>query len=634
MSQPSADPLFLAFQQALAGRYYIDREIGRGGMGVVYLAREVHLDRMVAIKLLPPELAARPALREGFVREARLAAKLSHPHIVPIHAVDEKDGYVFFVMPLVEGVTLAERVRTRGPLSASEGARVLREVAWALDHAHGHGVVHRDVKPDNILLETATGRALVADFGIAAATGEATAHGVAGTPEFMSPEQALGREVDARSDLYSLGVTAYYALSGRLPFEAKSATEMLARHVSELPAPLSSLGLAVPRRLALLVDRCLAKDPADRPVSAQALAEQLGVAIDQRRELPAVLRGFIKRGGRMDSGGTVIYLSALAAASTWISASFGVGAGFATLAVGTIVAPVAFMVQEARQLLSLGFTHGDLAPAFKAELESAREELAVQPGRTFAWLERAMQATARVATNTLIVALPIAAYAFLSGHGRETAQAVWPVFVAIGGVAAVAAYADRLLRSMHREVDTEFWGALWTGRIGALGFSIARRLHRGLPVASAMTHRATELSLGMAAEQLYESLPKAARVALGALPELLHRLQDDAQALRARYDALNEAITQSGAAGADEAHTALRDERDLAQGRLRDAVGALETIRLNLLRMHAGSMSVQGITTHIEIASELSNEVRRLIESRESVDDLLRYPSAIEPTPV
>mgnify|MGYP001558287067 CR=1 FL=1 len=634
VSQAPPDSIFLAFQQALAGRYYIDREIGRGGMGIVYLAREVHLDRMVAIKLFPPDLAVRPALRDGFVREARLAARLSHPNIVPIHAVDETDGYVFFVMPLVEGVTLAERVRTRGPLSASEGARVLREVAWALDHAHGHGVVHRDVKPDNVLLETATGRALVADFGIAAIAGEASTGRSAGTPEFMSPEQALGREVDARSDLYSLGVTAYYALSGRLPFEGKSATEILARHVSDAPEPLASLGIAVPRKLALLVDRCLAKNPADRPASAQALAEQIGVAIEQRRELPAVLRGFVRRGGRMDSGGTVIYLSALVGIGTFVSAQFGATAGFATLATGAMVAPFAFVVQQARRLLSLGFTHDDLAPAFRSELESAREELAVQPGRTFVWLERAVQATARVATNTLVVALPVMALAFVSGLGRGTAQLVWPVFAAVGGVAAMAAYANRLLQSLHREVDTEFWGGFWNGPIGTLGFTVARRLHRGAPVASAMTHRATELSLGMAAEQLYESLPKSVRGALGALPELLKRLQDDAQALRARYEALNEAITQSGAAAADDAHTPLREERDLAHGRLRDAVGALETIRLNLLRMHAGSMSVQGITTHIEIAGELSDEVRRLIESRESVDDLLRYPREIEPTPV
>ena len=634
MNQPPADALFLAFQQALAGRYFIDREIGRGGMGIVYLAREVHLDRMVAIKLFPPDLAARPALREGFLREARLAAKLSHPHVVPIHAVDDMDGFVFFVMPFVDGVTLAERVRRRGPMSASEGARVLREVAWALDHAHGHGVVHRDVKPDNILLETATGRALVADFGIAAITGEASTERVAGTPEFMSPEQALGREIDARSDLYSLGVTAYYAFSGRLPFEGKSAPEILARHVSEAPEPLTSLGLAVPRKLALLVDRCLAKDPADRPASAHALAEQLGVAIEQRRELPAALRGFVKRGGRMDSGGTVIYVSFLAAVSVLVSRNVGAVAGFSTLLAGATAAPLAFTVQEARRLLSLGFSHADLGPAFKAVAESALEERAVEPGAVHYTLERLLQAASRIAGSFLMVAVPVTAGVLLSGRGLSTALLVWPVFVALGGVAISTGFLHRALQQAHRDVDTEFWGGFWTGRIGALAFSLAKRLHRGAPVASAMTHRATELSLGMAAEQLYESLPKASRGALGALPELLQRLQDDAQVLRARHDALNEAVALGGAAATDEAHAPLRDERDLVHGKLREAVGALETIRLNLLRLHAGSASVQSITTYLGVASELSDQVRRLIESRESVDDLLRFPSAIEPTPV
>src|SRR6476469_7623240 len=195
----SVDPLFLSFQLALAGRYSIDREIGRGGMGVVYLAREVHLDRPVAIKLLPPDRAVDPDLRERFLREARLAAKLSHPNIIPIHAVDETGDFVYFVMAYVDGETLAHRVRTRGPLPSSEGSRVLREVAWALAYAHSLGVVHRDVKPDNILLESSTGRVLVADFGIAAAAGDAAADGIAGTPEFMSPEQALGGAIDARS---------------------------------------------------------------------------------------------------------------------------------------------------------------------------------------------------------------------------------------------------------------------------------------------------------------------------------------------------------------------------------------------------------------------------------------------------
>src|ERR1039457_5705554 len=156
LPSPVVDPLFLSFQLALAGRYSIDRELGRGGMGIVYLAREVHLDRLVAIKLLPPD-KAEPALKERFLREARLAAKLSHPNIIPIHAVEDAGGFVFYVMAFVDGETLANRVRTCGPLSSSEGTRILREIAWALAHAHGQGLVHRDVKPVNILLESSSG---------------------------------------------------------------------------------------------------------------------------------------------------------------------------------------------------------------------------------------------------------------------------------------------------------------------------------------------------------------------------------------------------------------------------------------------------------------------------------------------
>ena len=195
---------FVALQEALLGRYSLEREIGRGGMGIVYLAHEVRLDRPVALKLLPPEMAAQPALRERFLREARTAAKLSQPNIVPIYSVDEVDDFVFFVMMYVEGETLGQRVRARGPLPASEATRILREVAWALAYAHGQGVVHRDVKPDNILLEAGSGRALVTDFGIAQVSDSAglTATGeVLGTAEYMSPEQASGEAVDERSDL-------------------------------------------------------------------------------------------------------------------------------------------------------------------------------------------------------------------------------------------------------------------------------------------------------------------------------------------------------------------------------------------------------------------------------------------------
>src|SRR5688572_29006293 len=161
------DHLFLSFQEALVGRYSLERELGRGGMGVVYLAREVRLDRQVAIKLLPPELAAHATLRERFLREARTAARLSHPYIIPIHSVDDVGGFVFYVMAYIDGETLAERVRAHGPLPPHTATRVMREVAWALAYAHAQHVVHRDVKPANIMMERGTERALVMDFGIA-----------------------------------------------------------------------------------------------------------------------------------------------------------------------------------------------------------------------------------------------------------------------------------------------------------------------------------------------------------------------------------------------------------------------------------------------------------------------------------
>src|ERR1044071_5339301 len=186
--------LFLAFQEAVAGRFSLDREIGRGGMGVVYLAREVRLDRLVAIKLLPPQFAEQPALRERSLREARTAARLSHPNIVPIHTVDEANGFVFYVMTYVSGETLSQRVTSRGAIPAPDVMRILREVAWALGYAHDQGVVHRDVKPANILLDAATGRAMVTDFGIArmvdSADGGTMVGELVGTPEYMSPEQA------------------------------------------------------------------------------------------------------------------------------------------------------------------------------------------------------------------------------------------------------------------------------------------------------------------------------------------------------------------------------------------------------------------------------------------------------------
>ena len=282
MTAPGERPLAARLAEALGDAFTIEGEIGRGGMGVVYRARDERLQRRVAIKVLPPELAFQQDIRERFTREAQTAARLSHPHIVPIHTVGEGAGLVYFVMGYVDGESVAARIRRRGRLPAEEVRRIMRETADALSAAHALSVIHRDIKPDNILLEGTRGRVMVTDFGIAKALSAAsgatlTGVGVAiGTPAFMSPEQAAGeRDIDGRSDLYSLGVVTYQMLTGELPFNAPSVAGILMKQITE-PAPdLRRKRPDIPEDLALAVARCLEKDPSNRWPTADALRRAL-----------------------------------------------------------------------------------------------------------------------------------------------------------------------------------------------------------------------------------------------------------------------------------------------------------------------------------------------------------------------
>jgi predicted Ser/Thr protein kinase len=639
------DPLFLTFQQAVAGRYSIDRELGRGGMGVVYLAREVHLDRSVAIKLLPPERSAQRGLRDRFLREARLAAKLSHPNIIPIHSVEETDGFVFYVMAYVDGDTLAQRVRTRGPLPNNEGARILREVAWALAHAHERGLVHRDVKPDNILLESSTGRVLVADFGIAGAFGDSS-DGIVGTPEFMSPEQALGTQLDARSDLYGLGATAFFAFSGRFPFEGATATEVLAKQVTE-PAPqLSSLGLSVPRKISALIDRCLAKAPDQRPESAQALAEQLSVALELRKELPVALRAFVKRNAGIDGGGAIIGLTLAGVTATNVAAYVGAGPGFFSFLGMATAGALAYMTYSSRKLQKLGFAHSDLDPAFKAEAERAKEELTVERRTTPLKIEKWLPPIMKLAWPTFVlsagrVVMYVDEFTSLANENFRIPASMqdtfeyWLTTVFVSANFAVwSSLAYIALRQRHADVDNEFWARVWRSNMGKLAFRIASKLLPAGVRASAVTHRATELSLGMAAEQLFESLGAETRRSLGDVPTVLKKLQEDAQELRRRHESLNDALAEAGDAAAGSQYADVREMRDTLHAKLADTVGALETIRLDLLRLHAGGLSVESVTTHIGIAFEVSKDVSRLISAHGEVERALNFPRAPATTPV
>ncbi len=250
-------------------------------MGVVYRAKDRRLKRTVAIKVLPPELAFRSEIKTRFLREAETAAQLNHPNIVDIYAVDEAEGLVFFVMAYITGDNLAKRLHDHGALSVDETRRTLRDVADALAYAHERGVVHRDIKPDNILIDSGSGRPMVTDFGIARAVSEGdsrlTATGIAiGTPTYMSPEQAAGeRTIDGRSDLYSLGILGYQMLTGEPPFIANSTPAILVKHISERPTPIEQRRGDVPNDLGTVIMTLLEKDPAHRFPSAGAVVTAL-----------------------------------------------------------------------------------------------------------------------------------------------------------------------------------------------------------------------------------------------------------------------------------------------------------------------------------------------------------------------
>jgi predicted Ser/Thr protein kinase len=636
-SLTALDRLFVDFQAAVAGRYSIERELGRGGMGIVYLAREVRLDRPVALKLLPPLLAGQTGPRERFLREARTAAKLSHPNIIPIHAVDEVGDFVFFAMAYVEGETLGERVRRRGPLAASEAARVLREVAWALAYAHGQGVIHRDVKPDNILLEAGTGRALVTDFGIAAqVSGAAGLDGgeVIGTPECMSPEQALGEALDGRSDLYGLGVVGYFALSGRLPFTGEKPAEVLAKQVTEAARPVAEVAEGTPRKLAQALDRCLAKERGERPESAAALAEQLSLALEQRRELPVALRVFLRRGGRLGGMGGLIYLLALppviAMAGGLAPRGLEAAAAWAAFVMGVAVVPFGMLVVRAGRFLASGFDPQDLSAAFRQELEQGREERVFEFGRTASRYERAMRL---LAAGGAAIALVSGALLF-SGPPDWRGLVAWFGWSLTGSLTTGFLWLTRLNRRI--DLDTRIWSWLWQGPIGRLLFRLARPFvaKRALPASG--THRATELALGMAAEQLFDQLPKETRRSLRELPDVVRRLEADARRMRGRLEELNAALEGAGERGRlsgqiasdikarrDRIVSALEQERELVQRRLKEAVAALETIRLNLLRLHAGTGNVESLTTDLTLASAAAREVDLLLASRREIDAAL-----------
>jgi len=513
---------FLELQAAVAGRYTLERELGRGGMGIVFLARDAGLDRPVALKLLPPYLGAQPEIRARFVQEARLVARLSHPNIVTIFAAEEHGDLVFFAMAYVRGETLTQRVERAGPLPPAQASRLIQELAWGLGYAHANGVIHRDVKPDNILIEQSSGRAMLADFGVAFAADANRSTGVGqliGTPHYVSPEQAYGNPLDGRSDLYSLGASAFFALTGRPLFDAPSPLAVITKHVNEPPPPLATIRGDLPRRLTDAVDRCLAKDPDARFRTGEELAEALAATGLTEHEVPAPIRHYFRQGRSV----TLAWLMLLALVLwfwQWVEVprdSLARGVGIVLL-LFAILYPLSFLIRTARSALQHGLTIHDVRKA--AELEA----------RLLA----------------------------------EESKAVY------GGT-----YSGELSRTK------EDWLRLLAGPFGRMVFKIAGI---GLPVVMSSPQPDT-----MPAERIVEAGAMAVFNQLS--PELQRRftaLPDIGDELCCRVEEL-------------------RDEPG-HEGELSRVIGALERVRLDLLRLKAGEGSAEEVGAALNAAVQVNQE--------------------------
>ena len=630
----SFDADLAALQNALAGEYSIERELGRGGMGIVYLAREVRLDRMVALKVLPPSLgASRPELRERFLREARTSAKLSHPNIVPIFRADEIGGFVFFAMGYVEGETLTQRVRHKGPLTPRDLIPIIREVAWALAYAHARGIVHRDVKPDNILLEHGTNRALVTDFGIAhlAEASALTQDGmVMGTAHYMSPEQAAGEPVDGRSDLYSLGVVAYFALTGKLPFDAPTMNALLAMHLTQPPPPIATVRSGLPRGLTTTIERCLAKEPSARFQTGEALAEAVAAPTQMVQDIPTPVRVWAQKGQTIRVMAIIWYVLTFL---DMVDGSIGIGHLFALVI--PIGVWIAVAITHTRQVLESGYSLEDLRLGLRSHIERREEETAFEVAQRPPLLARVIRDLGYVGLAN--VAASALALRFIAPPDAEAALE-YLVWFGISCVSTVTSgviglfYPGRRVGAKSRldQLRIRFWNS----RVGEW---VAELAGKGLHIKSAAdaTHRPTELAIGSAADVLFEALPRAAKQELRDLPEVMRQLEQDAQAMRKRIDQLNlsiadvnsgtNSVTLGTSAGSltDQKAELVRDlerAREEASGRLQASVAALERIRLGLVRLRAGAGTAAEVTATLASAKRVADELdyRRLGDAEAS----------------
>jgi serine/threonine-protein kinase len=627
----------LRLREALAGRYSIERLLGRGGMGVVYLARDIALDRPVALKVLRWTLAT-ATTRERFLREARTAASLHHPNIVPIHSVEEVDEWTVIAMGFVDGGSLADRLQSTNLIAAREAARLLAEVAHALAHAHKRGVVHRDVKPENILIDRESGRAMLADFGIAHAKDASAltdSEQLLGTPLYMSPEQASGEPVDGRTDLYALGVVGYRCLTGRYPFSGETPRELLAQHLTRTPRSIREVTPGTPRPLARAIDRCLRKLPADRFETAEMLASELECSIAPRRELPAVLANWVGRRGEVTLLGAT-FVPTLAV-GTFFFLDFLLNPIFAWE--GSVRAfddEAGMLVAMLATLLTYGLRRLQLVRAVRRagyETPAMREALVARAAGDGATGRLPMPEIApRLFAGGFLVWL-IVTVARSGWDFSDLAAVLYTVFTLSCAAGLVLGTLYRVITrqpSLALALRRRFWG----GPMAPLALRLVGAGIRNRHTAE-FGNQQTAVALGSAALVLYGGLPRGLRHRLSAVPGVLAGLEAAAARQRVRIEALDQLETAAPRLPADAqleglragAEAEVQAVRAAAVTKLHRIITAMELLRLDLLRLHARGGDVTAITANIEAALEISDRVDQEEAAQTEIASFLASPT-------
>jgi eukaryotic-like serine/threonine-protein kinase len=507
-------------------------------------------------------------------------------------------------------------------------ARMLREVAWALGYAHSAGIVHRDVSAENIVLERGTDRAIVMDFGIASAmmTAALTDDGrVMGNAHYLSPEQAVGEPVDARSDLYSLGVCGFFAVTGRLPFDGATPEEIVAQHLTT-PAPsVARVTSAVPPRLAAAVDRCLAKEPARRFQSAQSFAEAIDLAFEHAKEIPMPLGVWISQGEKETGPRAMLLTWGLVGGSLGsvvVNSPWLIPAGVLVTA-GISCVPI---VTRLRRVLTQGYTVDDLHVALRERELVRTEELRYERQFSSVPLSPALRVILLVSSSSWVAQSWIAGHAAtasgLSPRFLNVALVLSAGFAVISTMGLAGQFALQRLASPLAELKIRFWKGPWGARLAKLaGVGITPATRPAL-----VPRMLTEVALGRATDHLYQALPKAVRKELAALPDTVRRLERNATTLRASIDSFDEhlaAFERSGRRDGD-VEAELRDARDLAASRLAQTIAALESIRLDLLRLQLGRVGVESVTASLAAADRAGTQITFVVEAQDEVEKLLQ----------